>query len=329
MLPEVLDLIAGKHITCYEDYPSFAGVCKSWRLAAARTHHNSNGPPSRFLSLMLAEKSDDHECCELFLLSNKSIRKIRLPEIYGKERRSSCGWLLTVDTFPEFIYPVIWDGTIEKVYLLMESNLVFVKWRGARKLGFCHIGDSKWTSVVEDNGVRDITFYNGHVYSFDYDDTIRACNVNGKDPTVLVDVETMPEDVYDQDVYSAYIVGLDDGERKQLLVIIKQKVLNDETYMTKSFKVLAYDLESGNWSYVKDFCMKTLFVGYTSSFWMEDTMGVIKGNCIYYTDDGEYSYSEKGGRDMGIYHLSNGTIEPHFTGESCSHFTPPIWLQSM
>nr|GEW74289.1 putative F-box protein At5g55150 [Tanacetum cinerariifolium] len=95
MLPEVLDLIADKHITCYEDYPSFAGVCKSWRLAAARTHHNSNGPPSRFPSLMLAEKSDDNECCELFLLSNKSICKIRLPEIYGKERCSSCGWLLT------------------------------------------------------------------------------------------------------------------------------------------------------------------------------------------------------------------------------------------
>nr|GEX17957.1 hypothetical protein [Tanacetum cinerariifolium] len=123
---------------------------------------------------------------------------------------------------------------------------------------------------------------------------------------------------------AADIVGLDDGERKQLLVIIKEGVFNDgqspETYKTKSFQVLAYDLESGNWSKVKDFGRKTLFVGFSSSFWTEDTTGVIKGNCIYYTDDeeGEYANSEKGGgRDMGIYHLSDGTIEPHFTGESC------------
>ncbi|GKD02894.1 hypothetical protein Tco_1177868, partial [Tanacetum coccineum] len=127
MLPQVLDIIAQKYITCYEDYPSFTGLCKSWRLAAARTYHNSNGPPSRLPSLMLAEKIDDHESRELFLLSNKSIRKIRLPEAYGKQCRSSCGWLLTVgedfasklinplsreiinlpkvDTFPGVIHP--------------------------------------------------------------------------------------------------------------------------------------------------------------------------------------------------------------------------------
>ncbi|GKF22361.1 hypothetical protein Tco_0074683, partial [Tanacetum coccineum] len=40
--------------------------------------------------------SDDHESRELFLLSNKSIRKIRLHEAYGKQCRSSCRWLLTV-----------------------------------------------------------------------------------------------------------------------------------------------------------------------------------------------------------------------------------------
>nr|GEY59404.1 putative F-box protein At5g55150 [Tanacetum cinerariifolium] len=128
MLPELLDIIAQKYITCYEDYPSFAGVCKSWRLAAARTYHNSNGPPSRLPSLMLAEKSDDHESRELFLFSNKSIRKIRLPEAYSKTCKSSCGWILTVgkdfasklinplsheiinlpevNTFPEFIPPL-------------------------------------------------------------------------------------------------------------------------------------------------------------------------------------------------------------------------------
>ncbi|GKA20592.1 hypothetical protein Tco_0700581 [Tanacetum coccineum] len=139
-------------------------------------------------------------------------------------------------------------------------------------------------------------YYMGRkVYSFDCYDTIRACNVNGKDPAVMVDVAKITEDVYDKHVFSGYIVGLDDGERKQLLVIIKEGCImmgNVLRLIRESFKVLAYDLENDEY--------------------------------------GEYEYSEKGGgRDMGIYHFSDGTIESHFTGESRSHFTPPIWLQSM
>ncbi|GJX87963.1 hypothetical protein Tco_0339977 [Tanacetum coccineum] len=356
MLPEVLDIIAQKYITCYEDYPSFAGVCKSWRLAAARTYHNSNGPPSRFPSLLLVENRDDQESRELFLLSNKSIRKIRLPEVYDKSCRSSCGWLLTVgedfasqlinplsreiinlpkvDTFREANHPFYWLDDISKVVLLMESKLVLVMYGDRRRLGFCHIGDNKWTSVEDSLHEinHDITFYNRKVYSFDHANKIRACNVNGKNPGVLVDVAQMPEDVYNQVIVLAFIVGLDDGERKQLLVIIKDGIYYEgggPDTGTKSFQVLAYDLESGKWSKVEDLGTKTLFVGYNASFWMEDTTGVINSNCIYYTDDVIDDEGYRGGRDMGIYHLSNGIIEPHFAGESLSIVTPPIWLQSM
>ncbi|GKA56926.1 hypothetical protein Tco_0755998 [Tanacetum coccineum] len=77
MLPEVLERIALKHIAFYEDYLWFAGVCKSWRLAAAaRTYHNSNGPPSRLPSLMLAVKSDDDESREIFLFQRASARYV-------------------------------------------------------------------------------------------------------------------------------------------------------------------------------------------------------------------------------------------------------------
>ncbi|GJZ43304.1 hypothetical protein Tco_0590559 [Tanacetum coccineum] len=223
MLPEVLERIALKHIAFYEDYLSFAGVCKSWRLAAAaRTYHNSNGPPSRLPSLMLAEKSDDHESRELFLLSNKSIRKIRLPEAY-------------------------------------------------------------------------------------------AWNVNGKDPAVMVDVAMTPEDVVmtlEYDYHSAYIVGLDDGERKQLLVIIQKGI-----DYTKSFQVLAYDLQSRNWSKVKDFGTKTLFVGHTSSFWVEDTTGVIKGDSLSHVKTNyiiDPSY-----RDNNITQWKNGSVSMSKYGTIC------------
>nr|GEY58430.1 hypothetical protein [Tanacetum cinerariifolium] len=207
------------------------------------------------------KKSDDYESRELFLLSNKSIRKIRLPQINGKAWwYSSCGWLLTggkdfasqlinplsreiinlpkIDTFLEAILPIKWEYPISKVVLLLESKLVLIIWE-FKKLGFCHIGDNKWTSVehgLDDYFIYDVTFYNGQVYTFDLSNTIRACDVNEKDRAVLV-----------------HIVGLDDGERKQLLVIIEYLMCKEEIYYTKSFKVFAYDLESGNWLRVTDF----------------------------------------------------------------------------
>nr|GFA99763.1 hypothetical protein [Tanacetum cinerariifolium] len=112
-----------------------------------------------------------------------------------------------------------------------------------------------------------------------------------KDPICMVEVITMPKDVYDQDVDVAYIIGL---------------------------VMMIWGMEIGQ-----------RFVGYSSSFQMDDATGVIKGNCIYYTDDVYELYSGSKKRDTRIYHLFDGTIEPHFKQESTSLVTPPIWLQSM
>ncbi|GKB15304.1 hypothetical protein Tco_0849227, partial [Tanacetum coccineum] len=108
MLLELLNMISRKYIVYYEDYLTFARVCKSWHAAPARGEY-SNGPPSWFPSLLLAEKDKDgREFRGLFLLSDKSIRKIRLPEAYGKVCRSSCGWLITAgrDDAAQLINPL-------------------------------------------------------------------------------------------------------------------------------------------------------------------------------------------------------------------------------
>nr|GEW12568.1 hypothetical protein [Tanacetum cinerariifolium] len=64
MLPALLNMIARR--VFYEDYFSSAGVCKSW-LSAGDDY--TNGPPSRFPSLLLAEKKKDgREFRELFIL---------------------------------------------------------------------------------------------------------------------------------------------------------------------------------------------------------------------------------------------------------------------
>ncbi|XP_071695832.1 putative F-box protein At5g55150 [Rutidosis leptorrhynchoides] len=369
MLTELLAIVAKKSIKFCEDDLCFSSVCKSWRSAAVQVATNfryPNGLPSRLPSLLLAEKLEDNEFRQLYLLSNQSIHKIRLPEAYGKFCTSSCGWLLIVgddtaiklinplsreiinlprvDTFPEFSESSSkWDQGIRKVLFQSQSLVVVVLWGCFRKLGFCRIGDDKWTSIETSWGgsIYDVNFYDGRVYYFDRKLHIRSCDVYGEEnKMVIVDVSRLPKEYYDADVIGAYVIGVnDDDERKRLLVVIREVVYGDihdsksrsETYKTNNFRVFEFDLEKMKWSKVNDFGNKTLFLGYSSSFWIEDASGVIKGNCIYYTDDVFcYKGSKKGGgRDMGIYHMCDGTVEPYFTGESLSKITPPIWLQSM
>ncbi|GJT59850.1 hypothetical protein Tco_1003383 [Tanacetum coccineum] len=348
MLPELLAIIAQKHIVFYEDYYSFAGVSKSWHLAAiqaAKVHKFPNGPPSRFPSLMLAQKTKDKEFRELLLLSNKnirkkSIRKIRLPQIYDKVFMTSCGWLVTVgkdfssqlinplscetinlpkvNTFdPEyFLREDSWYGGIRKLILLTSNNqstlvlpLVVVSWGWDRQLGFCQPGDIKWTRVKRGWGpnILDFTYYNGKVYCYGMRNIIYAWDVHRKDQT-MVKISVVPKDFYYGTIApEAYLIGMDDGERKRLLVLIREGKRVKDTFKTKIFLVFAYDLEKRTWSKVKDLGTKALFVGDASFLIDQDTTGVIKGNSIYFTDDAYFEHGLPDGngrmRDMGIYHL--------------------------
>ncbi|GKD92195.1 hypothetical protein Tco_1372032 [Tanacetum coccineum] len=196
---------------------------------------------------MLSEKIGDEEFRELFLLSNKTIRKIQLPEVYGKLCMSSCGWLVTVaddhssqlinplsceifnlpkiDTVPRFVETSVLHNSISKLLFLAQSSLVVVVW-GSGELGFCRIGDNKWTTLDDDGWdgkIMDITCYNGQVYAYDCNYNIRAWDVYVEDPNQIVDVTRMPlDEVYacaDVDLGGAYILGLDDGDGKRLLVV--------------------------------------------------------------------------------------------------------------
>ncbi|XP_071695880.1 putative F-box protein At5g60060 [Rutidosis leptorrhynchoides] len=248
-----------------------------------------------------------------------------------------------IDTFPRFLKSSSgWDLGIRKLLFHSHSHLVVVLWGCFRKLGFCHIGDDKWTSIETGWGgsILDITCYDGRVYCLDWACHIRSCDVYGEEnKMVIVDVSHLPKEYYNKEAIEAYAMGVDvDDGRKRLLVVIREVMYDDEdfelrseTYKTYNFRVFEFDLENKKWSKVNDLGKKTLFVGHGSSFWIEDDSGVIKGNCIYYTDDVVSYNSSKngGGRDMGIFHMCDGTIELHFTGESLSKVSPPFWLQSM
>nr|GEV76764.1 reverse transcriptase domain-containing protein [Tanacetum cinerariifolium] len=155
----------------------------------------------------------------------------------------------------------------------------------------------------------------------------------------MVEITWLTRDLYDEWVPIAYIIG--GLEENNFLVLIREtkvKTINyklcKSTYKTKSFRVFKYDLESEGsegWLVLKDLGRRALSVRYNALFWMEeDPARVINGNYIYYTDDDPVLYggSIKGrGRDMGIYHMYNGTIESHYIEEPHSLRTPPIWIK--
>ncbi|XP_071695431.1 putative F-box protein At5g55150 [Rutidosis leptorrhynchoides] len=379
MLPEILDIIAKKHNLYHEDYVCFAGVCKSWCLAAVRAtnkDHYPNGLPSHIPCLLLldekqgnnwkryyffnTEKKEDDDDLQLFCPLNKNIRKISLSEGRGRLYISSGGWLLTIGhenvpklinpfsreiiylpnicTFPESRISSNRDDIHFRKLVLVESSLVVVLLYGCRvKLKFCRCKDEKWTSIFDsqDTMLLDITYHKGHIYNISYDYQIKACDVSQGNPTTIVTVSTLPEYLYcrsfEKYIFRAYVIGLKDDNG--LLVIIREVALgttvyNESPYKTTSFRVFKYDLDSEEWSQVKNLGRKSLFVGYGQSFSMEeDSKGVIMGNCIYFTDDFEDLSGVGGGSDMGVYHMSSQTVEQRFHGESHSHFTLPIWIQ--
>ncbi|GKC99877.1 hypothetical protein Tco_1170152 [Tanacetum coccineum] len=337
MLPELLAIIAQKHTVFYEDYYSFAGVSKSWHLAAiqaAKVHKFPNGPPSRFPSLMLAQKTKDKEFCELLLLSNKnirkkSIRKIRLPQIYDKVFMTSCGWLVTVgkDFSSQLINPLSCEtinlpkvNTFDPEYFLREDS-----WHGGiRKLIL--LTSNNQSTLVLLLVVVSWGWRSGKVYYIGIGNIIYAWDVHRKDQTA-VKISMVPKNFYKGGVSVTYLIGVDDGERKRLLVLIREGRHGirhgKATFKTKFFLVFAYDLEKRTWSKVKDLGTKALFVGDASfSIDQDDTTGVIKGNSIYFIDDTYFKHGLPNGngrmRDMRIYHLSDETIKPYFNGVSLS-----------
>ncbi|GKD01460.1 hypothetical protein Tco_1171734 [Tanacetum coccineum] len=115
-------------------------------------------------------------------------------------------------------------------------------WRSSRELAFCHIGDSKWTPADDKawhGMIMDITYYGGRIYTCDVNLCIRAW-----DTTKTGKVTRLPKDVVnayyaDGDLTGVYSMGLDDGERKRLLVVLRKGIVdydNGVHYQTQPYE---------------------------------------------------------------------------------------------
>ena len=106
--------------------------------------------------------------------------------------------------------------------------------------------------------------------------------------------------------------------------------IDNWTYGTTEFKVFEVDLGGGKWKELKSLGNRALFFGHNSSISVEAfDFSRCRANCIYFTDsylDTYWSILGGGGRDIGIYNMLDGSIEPHYQSESLSHITPPMWV---
>ncbi|KAK4844307.1 hypothetical protein QYF36_018681 [Acer negundo] len=192
------------------------------------------------------------------------------------------------------------------------------------KLAFFRPGLKSWITVTLWNShCSDIIYYNEQFYAIDVSGRIVVIDIKSDNTHLAHQVANMPQTHLKQGLDKVYLVEIDGI----LLVVIR----NRKEEVTFSFEVLQVELSTNTWTEVHSLGNKTLFLGDNSSLAIETLeLSGCKSNCIYFTEDytDEYYGTEKGGgKDMGIYHLEDGRIEPHFNGDSCYLFTPPLWVE--
>ncbi|KAK4358095.1 hypothetical protein RND71_023705 [Anisodus tanguticus] len=129
-------------------------------------------------------------------------------------------------------------------------------------------------------------------------------------------------------LFSRTLINLPDMDMLQGSLSRRNLVVieGDDSYGVKQFRV--YKINDSSYEEVKYLGNRALFLGFSATLAVEPPPGC-QGNRIYFTDDCREAYfcmERGGGKDMGVYNLLDGTIVPHFTGQSYHKLTPPLWV---
>lgn len=205
-----------------------------------------------------------------------------------------------------------------------------------RTLAFWRPGSKSFTSLdssLTDCAFSDVTWHDGQFYAVGFmgDVFIFDFRSSKKDyyPTTVrvISLQLPPEVAIDNIVYIVHSMG-------ELLVINRDGIVNedgDNGYGVKQFHVYKInDVDNASYEEVKDLGNRALFLGSSATLAVEQSCQ-IRGNHIYFTDDCKEAYfsiENGGGKDMGVYNLLDGTIVPHYTGQSFHKITPPLWVFS-
>ncbi|TXG50091.1 hypothetical protein EZV62_025966 [Acer yangbiense] len=333
------DLLAEffQHITLYEDFIAFRGVCISWRSAAVKEKFMYKD--SQMPWFMLApEKCTNIR--DFFSISKGIRRQITLSyQVNGSTCFSSKGWLIAIrqDLSMNLVHPFtgaqiqlpriksfsgwrslqtnkIYTSFICKCALssnhLSTSDFTLMVIHGSiGVLAYVRGGDKVWTTIKTwHSSYSDIIFYKEQFYALDACGRIMVFDVGGDNPMEARQVATMPYEILVKYVERLYIVE-SGGE---LLVVSREiarsSPINEEsrksTYdSTLYFHVFKVDLNTNTWTKINELGNRALFLGNNSSMSVEALENSFcKPNCIYFTDDnGEAYWDDRygGGKDMG------------------------------
>ncbi|XP_042485857.1 F-box protein At2g26160-like isoform X1 [Macadamia integrifolia] len=353
-LPEEFLEIIARRLTCLFDYVQFGAVCQSWHSTMVNMHqHLTFWDPW----LMLPEKEDKSMIRSFYILSKRNIFELKLPEAHAKRCiGSSKGWLVMVDvslsiqllnpytrvqvqlphqmTFQDqnnfaqgYTSEELRDFFILKVVLSSSpsnpdyiSIAIYSDWG---KLAIARSGDEVWTTIPSEwFAFTDVIYYKEQFYAINWNGEVVSCDVGAHPKTTLI--TTPARESYGQ----KYLVECS-GE---LLQVIREVIFEDAPHKTIWFSVFKLDFYKKLWVEIKSLGDHSLFLGYNNSFSFccnDSSATGVKRDCIYFTDDylkaHQGHHNEWAGSDMGVFHLEDGRIEPHYSGYACHPFSLPIW----
>nr|XP_009801851.1 PREDICTED: F-box protein SKIP23-like [Nicotiana sylvestris] len=265
--------------------------------------------------LMLAEKEGNEESREFFDMSKDVTRIMSFPELVEK-RCLGVG-------FPGWIFMADEQRKMNLFHLFSRSDILGVLLSGDQ--------DRSPLLLVETprRAYSDITWYDGQFCGVDFMGNIIIFDFRGPEeyPTVATVVKGIPPSLTSgTQLYMVHSL-------RELLVITRDGAFLDDdgSYGVEEFHVYKIDVNRESYEEVVDLGNRALFLGSSATLAVEKASQIegCKGNCIYFTDDCWQSYfniERGGGKDMGIYNLLDGIIEPHYTGESYHKFSPPLWI---
>ncbi|KAF8026160.1 hypothetical protein BT93_F2846 [Corymbia citriodora subsp. variegata] len=194
-----------------------------------------------------------------------------------------------------------------------------------RRLALWNSRNHDWTTVSPDRIYMDLIYHEGRFLAVDAMGTIRAFPVelDGFNPDADGQVVARrPHGLVSfEHLKKHYLVEC----RGSLLVVSQEWRLG---FATSGFQAFLLDLEASTWTKVGSLGDTSLFLGRSSSFSMEvnDRHRGIKPDCIYFTDDFSNKHTE--GKDMGIYHMADGRIDPLlFDGMPYCPTSAPLWIE--
>ncbi|XP_059659058.1 probable F-box protein At1g44080 [Cornus florida] len=220
-------------------------------------------------------------------------------------------------------------------------------------LAFCKPGDTSWS--ILDSTKRgfshvDAVFYEEKLYAIRRDENLSIFNglgsgevtrINMVSPTdretaipiFLVDGQKVPLG----ENQTMYLVP-SNGDLIMVLRIWNYEPENDRQILcpirTVQFKVFKLDCSIPQWVEIKSLGDKMLFLGTSCSKSYSAAKHGFKGNSIFFTDDNFDAYLHEEDRpselrDMGLFRLDKGSIDPYFLSRINSFSSRFIWVDEL